>query len=81
MQILGNIIPVHSHWQLNERYYGELQGKNKAETANIYGDKQIHLWRRSYDVAPPAGESLEDTTNDAFVKSRHSGENRSPDKV
>jgi len=57
----NNIIPVHRNWHLNERYYGELQGKNKAETAKIYGDEQVHLWRRSYDVPPPNGECLKDT--------------------
>ena len=57
----NNIIPVHRNWHLNERYYGELQGKNKAETAKIYGDEQVHLWRRSYDIPPPKGECLKDT--------------------
>jgi 2,3-bisphosphoglycerate-dependent phosphoglycerate mutase len=56
-----NIIPVYRDWHLNERYYGELQGKNKAETAKEYGDEQVHLWRRSYDVPPPNGECLQDT--------------------
>ncbi len=48
---------------LNERHYGDLQGLNKAETAKKYGDAQVHIWRRSYDVAPPGkdGESLADT--------------------
>jgi 2,3-bisphosphoglycerate-dependent phosphoglycerate mutase len=46
---------------LNERHYGELQGLNKAETAKQYGDEQVHIWRRSYDIAPPGGESLKDT--------------------
>lgn len=54
-------IPVYRDWHLNERYYGELQGKNKAETAAVYGDEQVHIWRRSYDIAPPAGECLKDT--------------------
>ena len=40
-------------WRLNERHYGALQGLNKAETAAKYGDEQVHLWRRSYDVVPP----------------------------
>jgi 2,3-bisphosphoglycerate-dependent phosphoglycerate mutase len=48
---------------LNERMYGELQGKNKDEIKKIYGEKQFLLWRRSYDVAPPGGESLKDTAN------------------
>jgi len=56
-----SIIPVYRDWHLNERYYGELQGKNKAETAAVYGDEQVHLWRRSYDIAPPKGECLKDT--------------------
>ncbi len=56
-----NVIPVYRDWHLNERYYGELQGKNKAETAEVYGEEQVHIWRRSYDVAPPAGECLKDT--------------------
>lgn len=46
---------------LNERHYGDLQGLNKAETAQKYGDEQVHIWRRSYDIAPPKGESLKDT--------------------
>ncbi|MBI4423702.1 MAG: 2,3-diphosphoglycerate-dependent phosphoglycerate mutase [Elusimicrobia bacterium] len=46
---------------INERHYGDLQGLNKAETAKKYGDRQVHVWRRSYDVAPPGGESLKDT--------------------
>lgn len=54
-------IPVHRAWQLNERMYGELQGLNKAKTAEKYGAEQVHIWRRSYDVAPPGGESLEMT--------------------
>ncbi len=47
-------IPVVHSWRLNERHYGALQGLNKAETAAEYGDEQVHLWRRSYDVPPPA---------------------------
>ena len=45
---------------LNERDYGDLVGLNKEETAKIYGKEQVHIWRRSYDVPPPGGESLED---------------------
>jgi 2,3-bisphosphoglycerate-dependent phosphoglycerate mutase len=55
------LIPVHQSWELNERMYGQLQGLNKAETAKKYGETQVHAWRRSYDVAPPEGESLEMT--------------------
>jgi len=47
-------IPVLRDWRLNERHYGALQGLNKAETAAKYGDEQVHIWRRSYDVPPPA---------------------------
>jgi 2,3-bisphosphoglycerate-dependent phosphoglycerate mutase len=47
-------IPVKKSWRLNERHYGGLQGLNKAETADKYGDEQVKIWRRSYDVAPPA---------------------------
>ncbi len=47
-------IPVYNSWRLNERHYGALQGLNKAETAAKYGDEQVHLWRRSYDIRPPA---------------------------
>ena len=49
-------MPVYRAWQLNERHYGALQGLNKAETAEKFGDEQVHLWRRSYDVPPPALE-------------------------
>ena len=48
-------------WRLNERHYGALQGLNKAETAEKHGADQVHIWRRSFDVAPPEGESLEMT--------------------
>jgi 2,3-bisphosphoglycerate-dependent phosphoglycerate mutase len=51
-------IPEHKAWQLNERHYGALQGLNKAEMAEKYGEAQVKVWRRSYDVPPPA---LEDT--------------------
>lgn len=47
-------VPVNLSWRLNERHYGALQGLNKAETATIYGDEQVLIWRRSYDVRPPA---------------------------
>ncbi len=51
-----NWIPVYKCWQLNERHYGALQGLNKAETAAKYGDEQVKIWRRSFDVTPPALE-------------------------
>lgn len=47
-------IPVHRSWRLNERHYGALQGLNKAETTREHGEEQVHVWRRSYDVPPPA---------------------------
>ncbi len=53
-----NMIPVLRSWELNERMYGELQGLNKAETMKKFGDEQVRIWRRSYDTAPPNGESL-----------------------
>jgi 2,3-bisphosphoglycerate-dependent phosphoglycerate mutase len=46
-------IPVRRHWRLNERHYGDLQGRNKAETKQRYGEEQFRLWRRSYATAPP----------------------------
>ena len=46
-------LPLRRSWRLNERHYGDLQGKNKRQTAEQYGDEQTHLWRRSYDVPPP----------------------------
>lgn len=54
-------IPIEKDKALNERMYGELQGLNKAETAKKYGAEQVKIWRRSYDVQPPGGESLKDT--------------------
>ena len=53
--------PVIKNKALNERHYGQLQGKNKAETAQEFGEDQVHIWRRSFDVPPPGGESLKDT--------------------
>lgn len=56
-------LPTERDQALNERHYGDLQGLNKAETAAQYGDEQVKIWRRSYDVPPPGekGESLKDT--------------------
>ncbi|WP_440896507.1 2,3-diphosphoglycerate-dependent phosphoglycerate mutase [Amphibacillus sp. Q70] len=53
-------VPVVKSWRLNERHYGALQGLNKQETRDKYGDEQVHIWRRSYDVLPP----LTDPTTD-----------------
>lgn len=55
------MIPVYKSDALNERYYGELQGRDKEEIRSQVGEVQFKLWRRSYDIAPPRGESLKDT--------------------
>ena len=59
-------LPVEKHWRLNERHYGGLTGLNKAETAAKHGDEQVHIWRRSFDIPPPAAEpgGEFDLTND-----------------
>ncbi|MFQ3586699.1 MAG: 2,3-diphosphoglycerate-dependent phosphoglycerate mutase [Fimbriimonadaceae bacterium] len=54
-------VPVIRDQALNERHYGDLQGLNKADTAAKYGDDQVKIWRRSYDVPPPNGEALKNT--------------------
>jgi len=54
-------IPVRRSWRLNERHYGALQGKDKAETTREFSAERVKIWRRSYDVPPPGGESLKDT--------------------
>lgn len=56
-------VPIEKDQALNERLYGDLQGLDKAETAAKFGDQQVKLWRRSYDVRPPGGESLKDTAD------------------
>lgn len=53
-------IPVVKDWRLNERHYGSLQGLNKAETAAEYGEEQVHIWRRSYDIQPPPLEASDE---------------------
>jgi 2,3-bisphosphoglycerate-dependent phosphoglycerate mutase len=64
LEALGQTaIPIEKDKALNERMYGELQGLNKAETATKYGEAQVKIWRRSYDVKPPGGESLKDTAD------------------
>lgn len=60
-ETMGVNLPVIRDQALNERHYGDLQGLNKARTAEKYGADQVHIWRRSYDVPPPNGESLEMT--------------------
>jgi 2,3-bisphosphoglycerate-dependent phosphoglycerate mutase len=64
-------LPVVRAWQLNERHYGSLQGLNKAETAKQYGDEQVKIWRRSYDVPPPVLE-LDDERHPRFDR-RYAG--------
>ncbi|MGB3864186.1 MAG: 2,3-bisphosphoglycerate-dependent phosphoglycerate mutase [Xanthobacteraceae bacterium] len=54
-------VPIHKNLALNERDYGDLSGLNKDEARKKWGDEQVHVWRRSYDVPPPGGESLKDT--------------------
>jgi 2,3-bisphosphoglycerate-dependent phosphoglycerate mutase len=60
-------IPTERDMALNERHYGALQGLNKAETAKIYGDAQVHIWRRSYDVPPPS--DVTELNPDGFTES------------
>ena len=55
-------IPTYKDERLNERHYGSLQGLNKTETAEKYGAEQVHIWRRSFDISPPDGESLKMTS-------------------
>jgi 2,3-bisphosphoglycerate-dependent phosphoglycerate mutase len=54
-------LPIIRDEALNERHYGDLQGLNKADTAERYGDEQVHIWRRSFATPPPNGEALKDT--------------------
>ena len=58
---LGQTPTTIENQALNERDYGDLSGLNKADAAKKWGDEQVHIWRRSYDIAPPGGESLRDT--------------------
>ncbi|MDD6209492.1 MAG: 2,3-diphosphoglycerate-dependent phosphoglycerate mutase [Bacteroidales bacterium] len=58
-------VPEIHNWRLNERHYGALQGLNKAETAKKFGEEQVHIWRRSYDIAPPMLEK-DDPRNPVF---------------
>jgi 2,3-bisphosphoglycerate-dependent phosphoglycerate mutase len=59
--IKDQLVPVVCAWQLNERMYGQLQGKNKQTMRQTYGEEQVQRWRRSFSEAPPAGESLKMT--------------------
>lgn len=63
--VLKELVQTPSIWvdsALNERYYGDLQGMNKDEARKKFGEEQVHIWRRSFDVPPPGGESLQDTS-------------------
>ncbi|HMI18867.1 MAG TPA: 2,3-diphosphoglycerate-dependent phosphoglycerate mutase [Sphingomonas sp.] len=67
LEAMGRLwLPVEKDWHLNERHYGGLTGLNKAETAALHGDDQVKIWRRSFDIPPPAQESGSefDLTND-----------------
>ncbi len=61
METAGIDVPVIRDEALNERHYGDLQGLNKADTAERYGDEQVHIWRRSFATPPPGGEALKQT--------------------
>ena len=61
LRALGQRPPIIRDQALNERNYGDLQGLNKKQTAARFGDEQVHLWRRSYDIPPPGGEALKNT--------------------
>ena len=61
-------IPINKTWHLNERHYGALQGLNKQETRDKYGDEQVHIWRRSYDVQPPALTDEDDRYKEMLEK-------------
>lgn len=60
-ETMGVDIPVIRDQALNERHYGDLQGLNKEDTAKKFGDEQVKIWRRSYDIPPPNGEALKNT--------------------
>ncbi len=61
LKVIGQDLPTEKDAAINERHYGDLQGLNKDETRKKFGAEQVHIWRRSYDVKPPGGESLKDT--------------------
>jgi 2,3-bisphosphoglycerate-dependent phosphoglycerate mutase len=71
-------IPVHRSWRLNERHYGALQGLNKAEMSEKVGEEQVHIWRRSYDVRPPALERTDARYPGKDLKYRELSENELP---
>lgn len=61
-------LPVVTDWRLNERHYGALTGLNKSETASKYGEEQVHIWRRSYDIPPPALEKSTEIDDPRYAK-------------
>lgn len=61
LEVAGKSVPTTYDKALNERMYGDLQGLDKTETAKKFGEEQVKIWRRSFDIAPPNGESLKDT--------------------
>ncbi len=61
LEEMGQQIPIIKDQALNERDYGDLSGLNKDDARKKWGEEQVHIWRRSYDIAPPGGESLKDT--------------------
>jgi 2,3-bisphosphoglycerate-dependent phosphoglycerate mutase len=61
LEEMGQKIPIIQNVALNERDYGDLSGLNKDDARKKWGEEQVHIWRRSYDIAPPGGESLKDT--------------------
>jgi 2,3-bisphosphoglycerate-dependent phosphoglycerate mutase len=71
-------IPVHNSWRLNERHYGALQGLNKAEMAAKYGEQQVQVWRRSYDVPPPALEVSDQRYPGSDPRYRNMGKSEIP---
>ena len=82
LYVLKKNIPIISDKALNERNYGSLTGMNKDDARNKWGDEQVKLWRRSYDIAPENGESLKDTCNrtipyfkENILPKLHDGEN------
>lgn len=62
LEAMGSPLPVIRDQALNERHYGDLQGMNKDDMRKKYGEEQVHIWRRSFDIAPPNGESLKMTS-------------------
>ena len=62
-QLGAESLPITKNQALNERDYGDLSGLNKDKAREKWGDNQVHIWRRSYDIAPPGGESLKDTAD------------------